>query len=451
MALSTNSLVTLLRDVLVILEGASSFDPLRTTTSAGSTSSVVDSKLVNSDADTDLMGSPWLRIDQTVASGPASGEHSRVKTSGLTIATGALAVSPVFSATVQSATDFSLWWLMNPAVVKRLLNAELRLLRRQEFTPVSLLTNTDFESVTSGAGVDSWTYANAVVTTTNGYSSTAGLVRHGVYSARLQGSAGIPRIQSATVPVIEGQQFIAAASGLATTGTASLVPYDVTNSQNLSGVDAVTHSEKQYQSMIANGNSFAIPSGVKQLALRLAGTGATDDISFDDAVLWRCDQAHYELPSWVDDPKDVVSIGYFRRGISRTDTNCFGLDEGDFIEWPFDKDPMQVEETGAHPYKIQIKTPVTDPLYLLAWRPFTELSADSDVTTADRLLIVWLTVASCYRQLAQTAIAQGDANQAKVWQAKQSEAFAIANRRMRGFRYGRGDSFTARAPRLAGW
>ena len=58
-----------------------------------------------------------------------------------------------------------------------------------------------------------------------------------------------------------------------------------------------------------------------------------------------------------------------------------------------------VDEAGAHPYRIILDRPISYPLYLKALRPFAELDADGDTTTADAEGLVLETLFYIFDQL----------------------------------------------------
>jgi len=431
----------IMRDIALELGRAGGYSPLGTTTGAGSTSSLVDAQLTDADASTGALERALVRIDEKVGNGPEAGEWSRVRKAGLTIANGTVTFSPVLSATVESGTDYSLWpsWLP-PQTAWDTLQAVLRGLRRQAYSPVSVLVNPDFENVTSGSGVDDWTYANSDVTSGNGYSNTAERVRRGVYAARLQGSGGAPSI-SQSVRAVEGQQWLAAARAMGDSGQPELRVYDATNAADI--VEA-SHNEEEY--MLLAPATFTVPAGCESLTYYLEGTAADDDLYFDGAVLWPVARRSYELPSWVEDPRHIVSIGYFERGQQYAGTDAYGLDEGQWRPWDWQWESDLTDEGGAHPFRILLDAPVTEPLYLRAWRPYAELSGDTDTTTAPRALLLYMVMQRVWqgRKLA----AEGD--EAVKYERLAAEAGANASLHMAQHRIGE-PSVRVRSLRMRGY
>lgn len=417
--------------------------PLGTTDSThGDATGFTDSTLTDADADTDKLGRPFVRIDEKVGSGPSSGEISRVKDGGLTVATGAVTVSPNFSAAVESGADYSLWWACHPKTAERAINKALRQLRRKVVTPITIVTNGDFEDVTSGSGVDSWTYTNCTTSGTNGYSSTAGRVRHGTYAARLQASGGAPRLESTAIRVVENDTLVVAAWGMADVGVVELVAYDSTNAAEI-GTNA-THNEEAY--MMMRVWDATIPSGCEEFTVRLEGTGASDDLYFDNVIVWPYLRRWYEPPSWLEDPADKVSIGYYHQGRALVGTNSYTIDEGEWETWEWSPRD-QVDEAGSVPFRVELATPVTEPLFMQATRPFAELSADSDTTTADRELVVQLALGYIRDGLVEGATEEAQGEQAQLWRDRKAEADLRATQRMNRTRHG-DQRMRVRAPRM---
>lgn len=436
-----------MRDIAEKLGGVPGVAPISVMTSNGaSEAQLVDSALVDSSADTDKLGRPWVHIDETDASGPTAGEVSQVTANGLTIATGAVALSPVFTAAPQSGQNYSFWWEIHPTTVYNLMQQTLREMKRQVFFPVSLVTNPDFENVTSDVGADNWTYTNADVTGTTGYSSTAANVRYGVYSARLKGSGGVPTLQSGSIPAVEGDTWVVAAYGQADTGVVQLNAYDVTGSANIG--DTATHQEEAYMQMRVF--NVTIPADCEHLAVLLSGTGATDDLYFDAVHAWPHQRSMYTLPSWIEDPKsDLLGFGWFHSRRALQGTSAYMADEGEFIPWPHKQGPI-IDEGGARPFVVELETPVTEPLYMKALRPFPALSAVTDTTTAQRELVVYATLGKIYEQLRREAVRAGNSESASLYAQLKGEADHQAQQHKGYTRHGQPE-MAVRAPELASY
>src|SRR3990172_2083787 len=162
---TSNTSVTLLRDVCEEIHAGELYPVLSTGTSAGSATTLVDSTLVLPDADVNLFDGQYIRIDELVGSGPASGTVRVIRNGGFAGATGTLTVA-TWTASLESGADYSRWKLIHPLVARDLLNKFLRTIKREVISPITLVTNGDMEAVTSGAGCDGWTYSSAAVTTT---------------------------------------------------------------------------------------------------------------------------------------------------------------------------------------------------------------------------------------------------------------------------------------------
>lgn len=391
-----------------------------TTTAIGSPTTLTDTTLTLPDSPVSLMDGCWVRIDSQVASGPAPGLARIVRKGGFAGGTGVITVAG-FPQTVQSLTDYSIWRSMHPARVLLFVQQACRLMRVRDFYPLSLVTNPDFADVVSGSGATGWTYSNCTVTTTSGYTTLK--VRHGQYAARALLSAPAGYLQSSTVDVVPGGTYFASVTLRADVGTGVLSVYDVTNSQTLlatAGWANITWAGRHY--VEAYSPRFFIPVGTQQVALRLAGTNTSDDINFDDAVLWRYDRRDYsQLPTWIEDPADIDDIGYFVQGraaySSSANPYVYDVDQRDFVSVKYETEVDEgVGNAGTQsPFRVRLTEYSQRPLYIYSSRPMPTLVNDTDSTTVDREVLVKTALWLCVNDLVMTATAQGKADEKASW------------------------------------
>lgn len=401
---------TLLRDVCEALHGGGGFPSVGVSSGLGSATTLLDAvALLYADADVDALGNPVLRIDETVASGPTAGAYSTVRDGGLAPATGIITVSPAFTAAVQAGTDYSLWKVCHPSVAERALNRILRALRRDVLIPVTLLANGDFE-----VDVANWTGVNATPTRV----TTAANVKHGAGAMKIDCGAGASTVTSESVRATPGEQLLLACFGQVAFGTLTLILLDG-GSNEIAAASAVSPSGANtgpYQELVANGGPINAPAAIAgnaNVAVRFKGTSASDEFYIDSVILWPIDQRWFELPSYVEDPNDVLDVGYFDYGRSLAGTNAYEVDEGRWISWGSRR--KLVEEGGAHPFRIDLRTPVDRPLFVKLRRPFAEMTADTDSASVDRELVVQLTLREIYKHLRQEARKRKDLEAEKVW------------------------------------
>ena len=401
---TSTTAVVLLRDVCERLHAGKPFPAIGVSTALGSTTTLADAtRLAYADADTDALENPIIRIDELVTNGPASGSFTRARDGGLTVATGVVTFSPALLA-VQTGTDYSLWWHIHPAVAWDIMLRVLRLLQRQVLLPVSAFADGDMES--------SATSDYSATTATLSKITTAVNVLHGARSLRVLANAGTPRAESAAYfRVVRDEQWLASMIAQAAVGTAKLVAWDSTNSVE---IDSGSHSQQAFAEVELN--SFSIPETCERLVLRIEGTGASDDLYVDDVVAWPVMRNRFVLPSWVEDPSAVLEVGYYERGNSISGaTDGYLVDETAWKTWPHQ---LHHEEGAANPFWITFDVPIKRPLFVRVQRPFTEFTADTDTTTADRELLVNLTLYYIYDHLATEAGESGNTAQEVAWRRK---------------------------------
>src|SRR3990167_5998138 len=382
---TANTLVTLLRDVCEEVHAGELYPVLSTGTSAGSATTLVDSTLVLPDADVNLFDGQYIRIDELVGSGPASGTVRVIRNGGFAGASGTFTVG-TWTASLETGADYSRWKYIHPLIARNLMNKFLRMIKREVISPITLAANGDMEAVTSGSGADNWTYTNCTVTTTNGYSSTAARVRHGTYSLRASATGGAPTVESAALRVVENDAYIVSAAVMADVGVPTLAAYDQTASGNIADATA-THNEEGFLELLCGGGLIYIPTPCESMSVRLTGTAASDDFYMDDVIVWPVNRTEYDLPSWIEDPRDVLAVGYYERGQQLVGTNAFMLGEKQFV--PLLQDPRnEIDELGANAFRLRLPSRddrwIDRPPVMAAQRPYTALSADSDTTTAQR-------------------------------------------------------------------
>ena len=282
---------------------------------------------------------------------------------------------------VAADTQYEIHRLMPPSRLKECVNRTLRSLRRMVFTPFTQVTDGDMET----AGVASWgTASNCAASKI----TTAGYVKHGSQSTRVLNSGLGGYLPSAAIPVIENHTWLVVGVGRCAVGTATLVPYDATNSAVIEDDAAIWTTDEN--AWFELGYLVTIPSGCESMVIRLSGSEATADIYWDSVIAFDVNEAILALPSWITDKNQVEGIFYFPRGVA--------LDDGGYAvsqtAHQFLRDwATLIDETAIVPWQIEVPTPISRPLFLKALRPYAELSADTDTTVADYDKVIEGTIA----------------------------------------------------------
>lgn len=300
----------------------------------------------------------------------------------LTNSSGAIAVSPNYADTTVGTEAIELW-RHGLIAGKEILDATNRAMRYVFFTtfvPLSHGSHLDY-GMESSTDTD-WT--DVLTPTTSAKSTTARRTPYSLRSYNLINDAANEGTQSATLPITQGESVRVFAVASANVGTASLQPYDVTNSAAIG--TATTHSEEEPQLMDVPWQ--AAPSTCKEIAVRLLGTTNTSDIFWNGLWLYKRDTLRLNFPSYV---TEYFQAPYIVQGIPRTRssaTNIWNAQGLEFRELREGVDyTLQFHHPDANPYGVLFhSTSAFDyPLFIQVRRPYSDLvtfSAESDSTTA---------------------------------------------------------------------
>src|SRR3972149_7846313 len=89
------------------------------------------------------------------------------------------------------------------------------------------------------------------------------------------------------------------------------------------------------------------------MSVRLTGTANLDDFYMDDVSVWPVNKTEYALPSWIEDPRDVLAVGYYERGQQLAGSNAYMLGEKQFV--PLLQDSrIEIDELGANPLRLRL-------------------------------------------------------------------------------------------------
>lgn len=249
------------------------------------------------------------------------------------------------------------------------------------FVPISHLGDLDGDMAKS-TDTD-WT--DVLTPTTSAKSTTARRTPFGLRSYNLINDAADEGTQSATLSSTQGLQVRLMAIASANVGTASLRPYDVTNSADFG--TAVTHSEEEPQLMM--GQWETSPATCKEFAARLLGTTSTSDIFWNALWVYKQGVNIVHLPTYVSEGYKVPSIFRCRPTLANPNsTNCYAAEALDMEELQEGVDyRLMFHQGDANPYAavfangsyfdyplaIEVRRP---------WSDFGTFTAESSITQA---------------------------------------------------------------------
>lgn len=348
---------------------------------AGETTAIVDTSSdspFDSDDSERLLDNAWVKIEADSAGTPLNvGEVRRLKSDGgYTPSTSTLTWNRAMSNATTSTMTYGVYLGVPPTRqglnrgLDDYINDVLRQLRYRDYALLTLVTDGDMET----SGVTNWTASNSTLTK----STTAGYVFQGKQALRVQNSAANGYARSALVSVTETQNFCCVADVRVVTGTATLRLYDETNG---AAIDSVTTSELRRGYLWIDNTT--IPSGCKQVSVRLIGTGASDDIYWDNVSLRNTNATEMDLPSWFLDKKWLEELVYIYGGNTEQDNDLYFADEryDNVVHYRRVLDAIE----AANPFKVEFwpRPPSSSHLFARCLRPYAELSADTDTTMAD--------------------------------------------------------------------
>ena len=331
--------------------------------------------------------------------GPAVGEIARVTDVTFSSTTSQLTISPAFSCSPVSGQAYERHRKAYPSVLNDRLDLILGLLRRNVFIPATLISDGDMQT----SGVTSWTAATATLTK----DTTAASIRHGAQSLKIVATAANGQARSANVNLPSDTLCIVAADVYITSGdSAKLTFYDVTNSAEIDTATAVGTGWVHLEFLATT------PATCEIVQLRLESQANTDITFWDNAILWPVEDMEVELPSFLEQARDIQEIVYFPlgTGFSATgDSNAYRINEQSPQIWShFDK---QRDDTGAMPVRFYLKERSPEhPLWLVARKSYaafagaTDALKDADTTVADRYVVANMTAASILDDSALEAI-----------------------------------------------
>jgi hypothetical protein len=156
-------------------------------------------------------------------------------------------------------------------------------------------------------------------------------------------------------------------------GTGTLQAYDVTNS---AVIESDTWDELGWGGIQF---SFQAPATCEAIAIRLKGTGASDDVYWDDVQMLR--QGAVEIPL----PVSITRAGQVTRVLQAGAEDDYDTDQY-FPVNDYEIQPDYSNSGGR--FKLRLHSGVSNPLWIDAALPYPELDSDNDTTICDREWIV---------------------------------------------------------------
>lgn len=319
----------------------------------------------------------WLRINDTSNSLAPEGEIRPVTV--YTPAAGRLAVSPQFSATIESGDDYELWRI-EPQRVLDLLD---RILTQDLFIPcwtvLSELPDYDMEQT----AVTDWIGVSATPTKSSAEPPMAGEKYLVVTATGANGYARTPLIG-----VEPGKPYFVSALARYSTSNGELRVWDETNNALIKSITVDTRYN------IRPSADFNTPATCKQVTIRLVTVTNAGVTEWDEVVLYSQEARSIALPWWVKSRSQVRDVYQLHGNPVRNDLwtdELRGIALAEGRQWRIRDNPL-----GRGQLRLQlIEGHMSHPIYIMGLRNETAY-ADNHVEIK-HVDLNYLTTCLCYR------------------------------------------------------
>lgn len=259
-------------------------------------------------------------------------------------------------------------------------NRALEFVFYSTYVPLSHLSNADGDMAL--ATDTNWT--DVGTPTTSAKDATPAYTPYGVRNYHTVGNAVNEGTQSATVTIRKEAQLTLYTIGSALSGTASLQPYDVTNSAAITTTEATTSDERHPMLMKWYGS---VPATCEAVAAYMIGTTNPSDIYWNGAWLYNMEDLKVNFPSYVSEQFMAPSIFQLRPRTGGASSSTWAA-SGEMVRLTEGVDyDLQFHHLDANPYAAIFRSneSFSYPLFIQARRPYSDqgaLSAEADTTNA---------------------------------------------------------------------
>ena len=369
-----------------------------TTTSAGSTTTLIDTSLAPSAEAEDYVGS-WIVFTELVGSGPAIGDIARVTSVDFSGSTSTLTFAPALNS-VETGTDYEIHHKVRPSIINDRLDVILGLLRENVLLPVTLAVDGDMEK----SGTNDWTPTGTGGTPTLAKNTTSPFVRHGSQALSItnDGATTIGYAKGASINMPPSTLCIVAADVYVTKAdSARLTFYDVTGNATIG-----TAMKSDETGWIHLENLFTTPSTSEQVQVWPESQASLDVTYWDNIVVWPVSDVGLDLPDTLEFLFDVESLFFYPVGTGITgdeNVNAYRINEGTPQFYAHLQN--QRDDTGVTASRFYVEgKQASHPLWIKGRKPYPVFSSDSDTTQANRYVVTNMTAASIIDDLALEAI-----------------------------------------------
>ena len=293
---------------------------------------------------------------------PTSGSEKDERMITTMASAGNATVSPAWTG-AQNSVTYEYHSIAQPSIITRAVRDACRRLRFAGFIYPSLVVDGDMEYSDTSA----WSSSNAALTK----STEAGHLNFAQQSLRVANSAANGYAQSAQIPVSgPSELFEIWAMVLVDVGTATLRAYDNTNAATIASVST---SGEAWQWLRLDAT---VPSGCRDLRIRLIGTESTTDAYWNLVLVRRQWSNRFALPYWLQtlspapSPHDIIGVERLYIHGQTVSTDAY---EADVLQtlpvgrWKLDSHPNSVDwmltlpQNHTGPIRVKMYRPIPDP------------------------------------------------------------------------------------------
>ena len=383
MAISTSRLLIkqdLLRRLMQLDENLRGLPVPLPTTALGTSTTLVAARARLGTGNANMFDGPPVRaieIVEAVGGGPALGEVAFVTDGGFAPITGTLTVAPAYTAAVQTSTDVLVYPLgLIPETVHEAISRILRATTTQTLWAPTLVRDGDFDA----NDITNWP---AILTpTTRAFSTTVANNLLGERSLRIVTDAVDEGAESGSFYVTEGEPLRVYANTQTITGSCKVILRRVT--ATAVDVRTVEVDEPAWTEVAFN---EPVPGDMEEGSIRFLSGTASSEFFISPPVIVQSGWRHrYLAPTWLVREGQVLGAMYLPQGSASEDAYSYIA-----LAQPWEHVPglrLLRDDRAVNPMWLEFANVESRPLFILASRPYADLTTDAATTTLSREYLV---------------------------------------------------------------
>ena len=362
--------------------------------SAGTTTTLIDASgdsPIDPNDSEQWMNNAWLKIEEDT-NGQNVGEVRRI--SSVSTSTSTFTISRAYTNATSTTMTYGVYPVVPPTRMggkkglDEYINEVLRRLKYRNRYLLTLCPDGDMEA----SGTAQWTASNSTLTKVGTY------VTMGKQALHVENSSAGGYVQSGNIAVTPTKTVDVVVDLSVASGTVTLDLRDITNGTSIDTVSS-TDLNTSYLWLPSN----AIPSGCKNIAVRCTGTESSADFYLDNVSVRHTSARMMPMPSWYLESCMIEEMEIWDGGSPTASGGPAPVIERykGYVHW-FD----ELEDKGGDvPFYVLFDQgiPATCHLFARVVRPYTQLTSDSDTTSANQDWVKAWALRNICRDLEQAA------------------------------------------------